>query len=61
MPYTDLQAQSHALELVKLAIQSKAVDLKGNNNNNINDAERYAEADAKYLAKLIKDLTAALQ
>lgn len=60
MPYTEPQAQNHALEIVKLAIQSNVVHLKGNVNN-LNDAELYAASDAKYLAKLIKDLAAALQ
>jgi hypothetical protein len=60
MAYDEVQAQSHALDLVKSALQSAAVRLQGPPTF-APDAEKYGEADAKYLAKLIKDLTAALQ
>lgn len=60
MAYSEAQAQAHALDLVKTALQSSALHLKGVPAQ-INDAEKYAEADAKYIAKLVKDLTAALQ
>jgi len=60
MAYNEDQARHHAMDMVKTALQSTALHLKGVPAS-INDAEKYAEADAKYLAKLITDLTAALQ
>lgn len=60
MAYNEDQAKAQAFDLVKTALQSASLNLKGMPTV-LAEAERYAEADAKYLAKLLKDLTAALQ
>jgi hypothetical protein len=60
MPYSEPQAQAHAMDIVKTGIQSNVIHLKGNTNRT-DDAETYAASDAKYIAKLLKDLTEALQ
>lgn len=61
MSLTPTQASVKAIELVSTALQSGSITLRGTQGTPLDSVDTIATIDAKYLAKLLTDLSAAIQ